>query len=111
MSNSHSLHQTDLPVQMQILNISVNMARTANIVANSYKQKLSLVEKFMSQTESYLEDLSLNDVSKSFRPTLGRFKKEFERLKKQNINEENKLEWSERALTWADILQIRAKLT
>lgn len=111
MSNSHSLHQTDLPTQIQILNISVNLARTANLVATSYEEKVDLIKKFIDQTESYLEDLSLNDVSERFRPTLNRFKEEFNRLKKQDINEKNKLQWSERVLTWADILQMRAKLT
>lgn len=106
----HLINQKDLPIRLQILNISVNMARIANLVVNSKADKSELIKKFMEQTDNYIADLSEKDVSKAFIPTLGRFKEEFKRLKNQKIDEKNKNLWSERALTWADILQIRASL-
>lgn len=110
MSNSHSLSQKDLPIKLQILNISVNMARIANLVEGSKTDKSELIKKFVVQTESFLNDISSKDVSRDFRPTLKKFKEEFLKLKNQRVSDENKMLWSERALTWADILQIRSQL-
>ncbi len=64
----------------------------------------------MSQTDNYLNDLYHQNISKGFKPTLERFTKEFKDLKNLNINKENQRCWAERALTWANILQHRAKL-
>lgn len=108
MSNSYNLSQKDLPIKLQILNISVNMARIANLVESN--KSAILMHKFMDQTDKYLADLSEKDVSRTFIPTLRRFKQEFKRLKNQKVDEKNKDLWCERALTWADILQIRANL-
>lgn len=106
---THSLHQKDLPVRTQVLNISVNMARVAGWVEKEYPNKRDLIAKLLSQTDSYLQDLASDKVAKRFQTTLERFKSEFKKLCLEEIQEKNRLEWSERALTWADILQIRAK--
>lgn len=106
----HSLHQTDLPIKTQILNISVNMARMGELVLKFGDSKSELRERFLAQTESYLNDLNLELVSKPFQPTLNRFNQEFKKLKSEQISEKNKLLWGERAITWADILQIKSKL-
>lgn len=106
----HSKHQTDLPLELQILNISMNMARISGWVAESYESKRELINRFIEQTESYLNDIKLEEISEEFSPTLVKFKEEFKKLKNLDINENDKMLWSERALTWADILQHRAKL-
>lgn len=106
----HSTHQTDLPLDKQVLNISVNLARIAYWTADSFELKKQLIARFMEQTDSYLADLSAETVSAQFEPTLKRFNKEFKRLKLEEITGNNKLEWAERALTWANILTARAKL-
>lgn len=106
----HFSHQIDLSVDKQILNISVNMARLSEWIADSYISHKSLVDIFIKQTESYLDDLSNQNISESFRPTLARFKLAFEKLKSEVEDEENKLYLAEQALTWANILQHRAKL-
>lgn len=106
----HSIHQTDLPLNLQVLNISVNLSRISQWVFESYELKKQLINKFLDQTESYLNDLVNQNISEEFKPTLDRFTAEFKKLKKQTINEENKLLWAEKALTWANILQHRAKL-
>lgn len=105
-------HQTDLPLEIQVLNISVNMGRVANWAGSSYisKRHIELIKMFMDQTESFLNDLFLQEVSKRFRPTLNHFKKEFDKLRNESIQEQNNLIWAEKALTWANILQHRAKL-
>lgn len=120
-NHPHFLSQTDLPLDMQILNISVNMARIGNWINNLdtlkadqgitvYKSRLELIKRIVSQTEHYLKDLNEKQVSDRFRLTLQRFKDDFDNLKKQPIIPKSYLLWSEKALTWANILQHRAKL-
>lgn len=109
----HSPHfncQSDLPVDKQILNISVNMARLSEWIADSYASRKPLIDIFIKQTETYLNDLSDLNISENFKPTLVRFQMEFERLRNEVKNEKEKLYWAERTLTWANILQHRAKL-
>lgn len=106
--NSHFNHQTDLPLNLQILNVSVNLARVSQWVVDGNKE--DLVDKVVNQTDSYLSDLKLQNISEAFKPTLERFIKDFNKLKNRKITSENKLEWAERTLTWASILQHRAKL-
>ena len=110
MKLDHSTSQTDLPLEKQVLNISVNMARIAYWTADSLQTKKQLIGRFMEQTNGFLTDLKNQDISDKFIPTLERFKKEFNSLKSEEVNEENKLIWAERALTWANILQHRARL-
>lgn len=105
----HNLHQTDLPLRMQILNISVNMARMGELVLKFGEAKADLVKRFLVQTESYLSDLRAEEVGDRFKPTLDRFCSEFERLKEKDIGVNREL-WAERAITWGDILQIRSQL-
>lgn len=106
----HSTHQMDLPLDKQILNISVNMARIAYWTADSLDSKRKLIDKFLEQTRSYIADLEHQNISKDFKPTLDRFKKEFDNLNNEAVAQNNKSSWAERALTWANILQHRAKL-
>lgn len=110
---NHAYHQTDLPIDIQILNISVNMARMGKWIEGGdiTRSKMDLIQKLISQTHSYLNDLSSKNVSDRFKPTLKKFKNELRNFKPVAVSGESYLYWSERALTWADILQIRAKLS
>lgn len=105
----HSLHQTDLPIKIQILNISVNMARMGELVLKSGGAKSELLQKLLSQTESYLHDLRSENIPNRLSQTLKKFNQEFKRLKSQEISINPEL-WAERAITWGDILQIRVTL-
>ena len=107
---NHSISQTDLPIDLQILNISVNLSRVSQWVFDSYDKKKELIQRFMEQTENFISDLHNQKISKYFKPTLERFENEFKDLKRLEINEENKRYWAEKTLTWANILQHRAKL-
>lgn len=106
----HFEHQSDLPLDKQVLNISVNIARLSEWIADSYISRKSLIDIFIKQTENYLNDLSDQNISEGFKPTLKRLQIEFEKLKNGIKDEEDKLYWAEKALTWANILQHRAKL-
>ncbi|MBI2021378.1 hypothetical protein HYS93_00660 [Candidatus Daviesbacteria bacterium] len=98
------------PAQLQILNISVNLARIGNWVADSYEQKKELINKFIEQTAQMISDLDSQNSSKEFKTILSKFKTEFYKLKEEPIDKTNKPIWAEKALTWANILQHRAKL-
>lgn len=106
----HSITQVDLPLDLQVLNISVNFSRLSQWVYEGYDKRPVLIDKFLEQTENFLRDLDKQNISEGFKSTLERVKKEFGDLKKQTITEKNKLVWAEKALTWANILQHRAKL-
>lgn len=103
------MKNSDLPVRMQILNISVNLARLSNWVADSYEQKDDLIARFLDQTKEYLREAPEDSFSPEFQPTWQQFKRAFRELEKQPT-QQNKLLWAEKALTWANILQHRAKL-
>ena len=105
----HSLSQIDLPLKLQILNISVNLSRLSQWVYEGYDKRSELINKFMKQTENYLADLDRQKISRDFKPTLERLKTEFPYLKK-TLNSQDKRFWAEKALTWANILTHRSKL-
>ncbi|MBI2040024.1 hypothetical protein HYT18_03045 [Candidatus Microgenomates bacterium] len=105
----HSISQIDLPVNLQILNISVNLSRLSKWVYEGYDKRTELIDRFMKQTENYLADLDKQKISKDFKPTLERVRSEFSYLKK-TLNSQDKRFWAEKALTWANILIHRAKL-
>lgn len=92
-----------------LLDISVNLARVSDWVLSDNQQKQARVDQFLEETEEFLLSLSKNSISARFQPTLGHFIKEFRKLMRDRKNSD-KGEWAERALTWANILQHRAKL-
>lgn len=105
----HSVSQVDLPLKLQILNISVNLSRLSQWVYEGYDKRKELIDKFIKQTGNYLADLDKQKISKDFRPTLDRLKVEFFGLKK-TMNSQDRRYWAEKTLTWANILTHRAKL-
>lgn len=91
-----------------ILDISVNLARVSEWVLSKSQHRQQLVDQFLQETESFLLNLSTRTVSSRFQPTLYRFEEEFKELLDKK-NEISKNDWAEKALTWANILQHRAK--
>ena len=85
------------------------LSKPCQIKSEGYDQRSQLIDKFLEQTTNYIDDLAKQRISKDFEPTLKRVKKEFTNLK-HSISKEDKLYWAEKALTWANILQHRAKL-
>ena len=94
----------------RILDISLNLARVGNWSADSYDRKKDLIRRFLNQTENYVSEIRIDSLSPEVKTVFTRFKIEFDKLKNQEISLENKNEWAEKALTWANILQHRAKL-
>lgn len=95
---------------IRIMDISLNLARVGNWTADNYDGKKTLIARFLLQTDGYLQELLKQPLSNQFKPTLKRFTKAFQILRNETVYESNKYDWAERALTWANILQHRAKL-
>ena len=93
----------------KLLNISVNLARISDWVMFDSQIKQRRVDQFLKETEHYISTISPGDVSLRFRKTLEQFTREFKKLL-HDRSKADKDEWAERALTWANILQHRAKL-
>ena len=91
----------------KVMDISVNLARVSDWIFSDNKRQR--VDQFLGETEQFVADLSKENLSERFKPTFKQFKKEFKKLMDDRLTED-KEEWAERALTWANILQHRAKL-
>lgn len=87
-----------------ILNIAVNLGRLSRW---SIEGRTARIKQFLKETEEYLNQLELVEISDKFKPTLNKFKQELISLKSQP---ETTYDWADKALTWANILQHRAKL-
>lgn len=86
-----------------VLNIAVNLDRLSRFSLEGREKR---VQQFLDDTDYYLQQLE-DSVSNKFLPTLEKFKTEFMGLKTNRNYDEV---WAEKALTWANILQHRAKL-
>lgn len=86
------------------LNIAVNLGRLGRWVDEG---KVSRTKIFLEETEDYLRQLEKINKNARFEKTLSSFRSSFQDLK---ISSKHDKEWAEEALTWANILQHRAKL-
>ncbi|MEX0616248.1 MAG: hypothetical protein WD231_00375 [Candidatus Woykebacteria bacterium] len=86
------------------LNIAVNLGRLGRWVDEG---KTSRVAIFLEETEFYLTNLEKVEKNTRFQRTFEAFKISFLALKNNHVYDQN---WAEEALTWANILQHRAKL-
>ncbi len=102
--------KTAISIGDRILDISVNLARIGNWTADSYEQKRELIHRFISQTNKYVKEVASLSLSEQVKPLFSRFQSEFQKLQDEKVTSENKDWWAERALTWANILQHRARL-
>ncbi len=87
-----------------VLNIAVNMGRLSRW---STSGRVDRIKQFLNDTQVYLDNLEKIQVSNKFMPTMQRFKKDLVILKNLDYTT---YEWAENTLTWANILQHRAKL-
>ena len=100
----------NISARERIMDISLNLARIGNWTADSYDEKKNLIARFISQTDDYIKEVSDKNLNADIKNIFDKFKKEFDNLKSEKIEDSNKHWWAERALTWANILQHRAKL-
>ena len=92
----------------KILDISVNLARVSDWMLVDNESKQRRVDQFLDETKQYMSTIARSDVSIRFQKTFDGFVNEFKQLLKDR-HQEDKYDWAERALTWANILQHRAK--
>lgn len=91
-----------MTAQELTLNIAVNLGRLARWVAEG---KTMRVQQFIDETDDYIRLLENTSMSGRFKITFKTFKKTFEQLKKNKLDDV----WAEEALTWSNILTHRAK--
>ncbi len=93
----------------KFLDISVNLARISDWIFSDNSRRQQRVDQFLEEIQEYIETIHKDALSSRFRSTYQQFEIEFTKLLKERSTS-NKADWAERALTWANILQHRAKL-
>ena len=88
------------------LNIAVNLGRLSRW---GIEGKYSRIRQFIAETETYLQQLDDAPKNDRFLKTYQRFRGEFVNTIKLKSDSPDEA-WAEAALTWANILQHRAKL-
>lgn len=94
------------------LNIAVNLGRVSRWAMearlDSARQgKKKRINQFLEETEGFLSQLEKSERNPRFEKTFLAFQKQFKKLK-EDVQLDK--EWAEETLTWANILQHRAKL-
>ncbi len=87
-----------------ILNIAVNLNRISRFAMEG---KVKRVKQFVDENDEYIKEVDKLKLSDKFNSTFERFKKDIVELKNKKVFDEM---WSEEMLTWANILEHRAKL-
>ncbi len=87
-----------------VLNIAVNLGRISRWASEGKQQR---VDRFLEETEKYMDELEHTPKSSRFQKTFDAFKGYFILLKN---TEERDDAWAESMLTWGNILTHRAKL-
>lgn len=96
------------PLRIQLLTIGIDLIKIAGLSKKDLKKDPFLVNKLILDIESYLNNFSDQKISRSLRLCLNKFAKDFWLIKVELVSGESG--WAEKALTWANILQHRAKL-
>ena len=90
--------------QEATLNIAVNLGRLCRFASEG---KINRVKTFLEDTDQYMTILSDAKMNPRFSKTYKRFLSVYKQLKNSN---DYSYDWADTALTWANILQHRAKL-
>ena len=94
-----------------ILDIAMNLNRVGNWAADDYIGKKDRIKTFLSNTSEYLKDINQDDLPSSFADTWFKFTDEYKTLEKEGMNgPEDFMLWSEKMMTWGNILTHRSKL-
>jgi hypothetical protein len=86
-----------------ILNIAVNLDRISRFAIDGKEKR---VELFIKENDDYIEEVERKKINLKFRKTFDVFKDQLSELKRNKNFKED----AEIFLTWANILQHRAKL-
>ncbi len=86
------------------LNIAVNLGRLSRFASEG---KITRVKMFLDDTQQYIEVLKEKPKNEKFLPTYKQFLHVYHELRTMNNYD---YDWADTALTWASILEHRAKL-
>lgn len=97
------------PLRIQLLTIRIDLIKIAELSKKNLKKDPFLINSLILDIESYLNNFSDQKVSRSLRLCLNKFARDFWLIKVALVRRESG--WViKKALTWANILQHRAKL-
>lgn len=94
----------------QILDIAMNLTRVGNWGADDFTGKRTRIHQFLQETSVMLNTIHPSQLSSSFQPTFSRFLEEYNKLTRESQSPVDPLAWSERMMTWGNILTHRASL-
>lgn len=98
------------PTRIQILTMSNALREIVKLSRSDFKNNLLVINRLLLEIEVYIDQLRIQKLSRKIRLTLNKFEKGFKDLKIYLFLRPDIEFFSERALTWANILQHRAKL-
>lgn len=93
-----------MTAQEATLNIAVNLGRLSRFASEG---KIARVQTFLNDTDQYIDVLTRTEKSNQFLPTYNQFIPIYNELRTMNTYD---YDWADTALTWASILEHRAKL-
>jgi hypothetical protein len=93
-----------MTAQEATLNIAVNLGRLSRFASEG---KTARVKMFLDDTQQYIDILQQEPKQDKFLPTYKRFTHIYHGLRTTNNYD---YDWADTALTWASILEHRAKL-
>lgn len=97
-------------LRIQLLSMSKELRAIVRLCKKDFKANLLMINKLLLDIEMYLDQLRTQKLSRELRLTLNRFEKGFKELKIHLFLSADIDTFAEKALTWANILQHRAKL-
>jgi len=93
-----------MTAQEATLNIAVNLGRLSHFATEG---KTARVQTFLDDTQQYVDILKQEPKKEKFLPTYQQFLQAYHELRTMN---NYNYDWADKALTWASILEHRAKL-
>ena len=94
----------------KILGIAKNLKKLGNCGSDGFNSKQHKIKAFLINTKFYIQSLDSADFSKSFDTLFKRFKKDFTKLEKEGQEgPSDSTKWSEKMMSWSDILKNKAK--
>lgn len=93
-----------MTAQEATLNIAVNLGRLSRFAVEG---KTARIQTFLEDTQQYLDILEQEEKNPRFIPTYKQFLTTYNKLRTMSRFD---YDWADTALTWASILEHRAKL-
>ena len=100
-----------MDTRSKILDIAMNLNRIGNWAADDFHSKEKRIKTFMGLTTQSIQKVEYSAFNETFKNTFERFRREYQVLEKEGLEgPKDTLYWSEKMMTWGNILTLRSKL-